>query len=135
MIGNIHCLKQNTLSIVLRTFLETGERDGLHEGVKITTRIGGNMLGGSSSFPDLRHYTSRFLSSFHIIIPVLILLLILSACSYRQAAARPRAAPAASAPSAGERTRAGAPSRESSPCSSSASSPDIAGRGDSALFR
>lgn len=43
------------------------------------------MLRGSSSFPDLRHLTSRFLSSRHIIIPVLILLLVLSACSYRQA--------------------------------------------------
>jgi hypothetical protein len=51
----------------------------------MTTRIGGNMLRGSSSFPDPRHHASRFLSSFHLIIPVLILLLILSSCSYRQA--------------------------------------------------
>jgi hypothetical protein len=52
----------------------------------MTTRIGGNMLRGSSSFPDLRHHAARFLFSCHIFIPVLILLLILSACSYRQAA-------------------------------------------------
>ena len=54
------------------------------------------MLRGGSSFPDLRRLTSRFLSSCRIIIPVLILLLILSSCSYRQAAARPGAAPVAS---------------------------------------
>jgi hypothetical protein len=43
------------------------------------------MLGRSSSFPDLRHRSSRFLSSCYLIIPVIILLLILSSCSHRQA--------------------------------------------------
>jgi len=50
------------------------------------------MLKGSSSFLDLRHRFSRFLSSRRMIIPVLILLLVLSACSYRQTTGRPTAA-------------------------------------------
>ena len=54
------------------------------------------MSGESSSFPVLRHQTSRFLSSCHIIISVLILFLILNACSHRQATGRSTATAAGS---------------------------------------